>query len=193
MLMEPRYAEEAHGSTLNADNDQRTKRKGQSSLKTAKYLTRAETCEARNPSDGAFPGSRLLLGGHPSGHDTHSDSEVDGRVSVTFSENDLSDLHTPQAVAGLEESVRCDLATISSLFVEGARLLEGLEEALRVLPASQSRLKGWRLQIENIVGGIVEEQSDVTKKLLGGSDPNPISESVNEEHTAAVLQLKREA
>lgn len=104
----------------------------------------------------------------------------------------MSDLHTPESVAGLEEAVRVDLATISSLFVEGARLLEGLEDALRVLPASQSRLKGWRLQIENIVGGIVEEQADVTRKLLGTEQP-PIEQQTNEAHTAQVLALKREA
>lgn len=37
----------------------------ESSLKTARYLVGTETCRTRTPSDGAFPRSRLRLGGRP--------------------------------------------------------------------------------------------------------------------------------
>lgn len=104
----------------------------------------------------------------------------------------MSELGTPAAVAALEEAVRCDLAEVTALFVEGARLLEGLEDALRVLPSSQSRIKAWRNQLDHILGQIAEEQADVTRKLLG-TEPTQITESVDVEHAANVVALRREA
>lgn len=105
----------------------------------------------------------------------------------------MPELATPSAVAALEEAVRVDLAEVSALFVEGARLLEGLEDVLRVLPSSQSRIRGWRQSLDLIVGNIAEEQADITRKLLGGPEAPQITESVDEAHAANVVALRREA
>ena len=104
----------------------------------------------------------------------------------------MSDLHTPESVAGLEEAIRCDLASVSAAIGVGAGLLDGLWESLRVLPSSQSRIKAWRDQLGHILGQIAEEQADVTRKLLGTEQP-PIEQRTDEAHTAQVLALKREA
>lgn len=100
----------------------------------------------------------------------------------------MSDLHTPQAVAALEDAVRVDLAAVSALVVEGSSLLERLEDSLRVLPSSQSRIRGWRQSLDLIVGNIAEEAMDVSRKLLGGSDPNPISEAVDQSIVVALRE-----
>lgn len=104
----------------------------------------------------------------------------------------MTELRTPAKIAETEEAIRCDLAEVTALFVEGGRLLEGLEESLRVLPSSQSRIKAWRNQIDHILGQIGEEQADVSRKLLG-TEPVEISESVDEAHAANVVALRREA
>lgn len=105
----------------------------------------------------------------------------------------MSEIETPAAIERTEHAIRSDLAKASALFGEGSALLEGLEESLRVLPASQSRIKGWRNQVDLVLGGIAEEQADISRKLLGGPDPNPIEQRVDEAHADRVIALKREA
>lgn len=104
----------------------------------------------------------------------------------------MNELQTPGAVDKLEESVRTDLALVHSHLVEGARLLEGLEDCLKVLPSSQSRIRGWRQQIDVMLGHIAEEQADVTRKLLGGNEPPTISESIDHAHLEVVRAAKDE-
>lgn len=99
------------------------------------------------------------------------------------------DLETPAAVVRLAVAARADLERVRLAFVEGARLLEGIEDALRVLPSSQSRLKGWRNQLDNVVASIADEQEEIARKMCG-EVLNPITETVNE---ALVVQLRREA
>lgn len=105
----------------------------------------------------------------------------------------MTELETPSAVRKLEESVRSDLAKVTALFGEGVSLLEGLEETLAVLPATQSRIRGWLNQVGHVIGQVGEEQADVSRKLLGRDDPTTISENVNEAHAANVLALRKEA
>lgn len=101
------------------------------------------------------------------------------------------ELETPAAVVRLAVATRADLERVRSLFVEGAKVLEGLEDALRVLPSSQSRIRGWRNLADNIVANIAEEQADVSRKLLG--EGPVISENVDADHAEKVVALRREA
>lgn len=100
------------------------------------------------------------------------------------------ELVSPRKVEEFEDAIRSDLARASSLFVEGSAVLGKLREVLRVLPQSQSRINGWLGALENIIGGIAEEQADITKKLLGGEPQLPIADFVDAIHLEAVRQAK---
>lgn len=101
-------------------------------------------------------------------------------------------IDTPGAVAALDAAFRNDLGKVGALFVEGASLLEMLEESVRVLPSSQSRIRAWRNQLAEIVKQIGEEQADASRKL-SGTDAPTIESAVNEAHADRVIALKREA
>lgn len=99
------------------------------------------------------------------------------------------EIGTPKAVRELEDAIRRDLAEVTALFVEGVSRLERLGESIRMLPASQSRMRGWQQSVEIVVGNIAEEQADVSRKLLGG-ETQPIESAVDHAHLEVVRAAK---
>ncbi len=99
--------------------------------------------------------------------------------------------HTEPQVKALVEAAQKDLRSAAESLSKGHEIIAALEVVAKGINGLASSCRGWGNQLTEILSQIEAEAEKVEQKMLGNGKPE-IKESVDKEHTLAVVSAARE-